>query len=142
MGDMQAFHAGDAIPMSTHGRHIVEALGTVGAPIVMFDKRGFVVWTNMAARRLLGDDGSELTGQSYERFVEPECHSPMGEALVGLMRGDSESTELSIVAKGLDGQRVNLDLRAATVRVDGYVAGVMAVVAQAAPSWPRELVGV
>ncbi len=58
------------------------------------------------------------------------------------MRGHNETTELSIAAKGLDGQRIDLDLRAATVRVDGCVAGVIAVVADAAPSWPRALVGV
>jgi PAS domain S-box-containing protein len=128
--------------MSTHGHHIVDALGTVGAPILMFDKRGFVVWTNMAARRLLGDESGELTGQSFVRFVAPECRSAMGEALVELVRGDNESTELSIVVTGLDGHRVSLDLRAATVRVDGFVAGVIAVVADAVPSRPSELVGV
>lgn len=120
----QARHAGLA-ETRANLRFYEDVLRSVGEGILVFDKRGHVRLQNDEARRLLGEEGSEETGEAGEKLRKSVVAQTLQQLASALAEGSEERRML--VVDG-DARRLHVAVQTSPLRgADGQTQGAIAV---------------
>jgi PAS domain S-box-containing protein len=106
--------------------NVTGALEDVKVPCYAYDRHGVIRWLNPAARKLVGD----LRGKQFTTAVAPELTQRARETFARKMLGMERSSEHEAVLINADGERVAVELCAATLVEDHRVVGVFGMVTQ------------
>jgi PAS domain S-box-containing protein len=118
--------------------NVTGALEDVKVPCYAYDRHGVIRWLNPAARELVGD----LRGKQFTTAVAPEMTQQAREVFARKMLGMERSSEHEAVIIDTNGERISVELCAATLIEDHRVVGVFGMVTQqdataAPPPHPR-----
>jgi PAS domain S-box-containing protein len=106
--------------------NVTGALEDVKVPCYAYDRHGVIRWMNPAARELVGD----LRGKQFTTAVAPEMTQQAREIFARKMLGMERSSEHEAVVINAAGERVSVELCAATLLEDHRVVGVFGMVTQ------------